>query len=255
VGLIPGGTTQVKAKVVNLGELQDSITLSIENSSEAGVKAMVNDPIVNNIDSGDYAEFNITIISTEDSEPGEINLIGVATSGKALEFGKIVEDKANLTVKIITMDKPEDDKRSDGFPYWIIVVIVIIIILFLIISFYVLKKRKKDHEEAEKVQSLEDAITVEPDTIPKIEIKVQSIPTVAPAEQLPEETTAEEVSTPVLATVTTPQLPKMTPSVETPELQIVSQESEMPQLPSAQPETDDTIEESAEESTTEPNQE
>ena len=53
--------TTVKAYVTNLGEITDSISLSLEVPTEKGLGGLVNEPIILDAAPNSTVEFNITV--------------------------------------------------------------------------------------------------------------------------------------------------------------------------------------------------
>ncbi|WP_455393055.1 DUF7948 domain-containing protein [[Eubacterium] cellulosolvens] len=244
--LAPGNTTQVKAIVTNLGEITDSITVRLEVPPERGVSGLVTEPDTKDISLKDFAEFNIIISTTPNTQAGEVNLTVLATSGKAVEYGLTVEERTEIKVIIhIEEDEvPGQSKSSSESPYWMIVLIVIIVIVILTLLFFILKRQKKDQEEVEVEQPLEDIVSIESETSPKPEIEAISIPPYGTGEQLPKETTIEETDTMALETETSLQPlqsakqmliqePPPTPT-KLPDAQEISQATQVPQLPPVQ---------------------
>jgi hypothetical protein len=150
--LFPGNVTNINAKITNFGEFFDTITLNKKIFENRNISVIINEPVTKTIDPGKEAEFNISIKISLDAKPSEYNITFIATSGKAFEFGLTIEEKANLTVKILEISKPKQDKTKDDFPLWI-VIIIIAVLIFVIILFFYFFKRKKAQDEDSKIES------------------------------------------------------------------------------------------------------
>ena len=241
VYLAPKNMTQAKAIVTNQGEVMDFITVAIEIPPEACVDAIVNVPSRRDISPGGTAVFNITITTAEDIEKGEVILTVVATSTRATKYDKIVEESAELIVKIITEKQQKEDYSSDIIEYWIISLIIIIILIIILIVAIVMKQKKRfDQMQKQEKPAPEDTLKVKPNIISKTVISVgelQATPTLA---QLPNTTTntittVESKSQQTIeATSKIPQLVNSTRPGQVPTIQRMLQAPQQPQLPPAQ---------------------
>jgi hypothetical protein len=233
IELPPGDIRQVKAIVSNLGELEDSVLLRIEVTPDSGVGTNVNEPSIISVIPHDIAEFNIMVTTSLDAPNQDVILTVVASSRRASEYDLIVEERAELTVKIKDKEKTdEDDPWLSLGNFWIIF-LIIIIILFVLIVVWIFLKQEKTSQETKDKSTKEDALTVKPGTVPEAEISVGKAPPTTTSPQLPETTTnvvsQQQTQTiakaPTLASSTTPgQVP------ETPQIPQVTQVLQLPPL-------------------------
>ena len=181
--------------------------------------------------------FNITITTAQKVEDHEIKLIVGAISGEAENYGRSVEDRAELTIKIIRQDEKDSDDSTFFTEFWNILLIIFILILVVIIAVIVNKKRKKIEKPEPQP---EEAETVKPGTIPEAVITVGEVPALPSAEQpppqLPEPTVVAESPQIAPATTEVPTLVISTTSTpgQVPETQRIPSIAEVPQLPAAE---------------------
>jgi hypothetical protein len=138
----PGDQTQVRAIVTNIGNLADNITVNISVPAGLDINAIVSEPITLNILPLGSAEFNITVITEKDIENREIDLIVIATSGRAEEYGFTYEKEELLKVIILNKDAPVPEKASETTQIWIIVAVLIVIFMAIVILLFLNQKRK-----------------------------------------------------------------------------------------------------------------
>jgi hypothetical protein len=244
IELQPGDIKRVRAIVKNLGELEDSILLRVEVPSELGVGAMVDEPNTLNTIPTATAEFYITVTSSMNPQKDIINLTVVAVSRRATEYGLTVEEKEELTLKILSQEKKDEDRPWMSISeFWIIFLIIIIILIVLIIVWMFLRQKKSSQETKEDTTS-EDALTVKPGTVPKAVISVGEAPPTITPPQLHEATADAESQQLTQSIEKVPTLAASTTPGQVPETQQIPRVAQVPQLPSAQPETAGTIEES-----------
>ena len=224
---VPGDVVSVQATVYNLGELVDTITLNVDVPPDADISAVVTDPGTMNAISDGTAKFNITLTIAEDAKKGEVVLTVTAVSGRADEYDLVVEENAELTVKIFGIDKPETDRSSTLFTYLNILFIIIIIIIILALAIYVNKRRKRDKEK----KSNKEAVTLKPGEHPTAVISVGQAPAAA---QLPGSVTANVAQELPTTTSTTPVLVSSPSAAQAPVSQQIPQVARLPQLPPAQ---------------------
>ncbi len=225
IELKPSQMATVNAIVTNQGELTDTVSVSIEIPSDAEVGAIVNEPSTLDIISNGTKQFVLTVTTTEDIKKGEVILIVIATSEDAMEHDLVVEEKAELTVKILELDKHEPNKISLLFTFLNILFIVIVIIIILAIAIFVIKRKKREEEEPKP----EEAVMVKPG---EVTTPVLSIGEKPPLPQLSETTIkSSDTSQITTTTISTPQLPGTVPATVTPDSQ------QPPQLPPGQPQT------------------
>ena len=212
--------TYVKAIAKNLGELNDTISLSIQIPKDANVGAIVNEPVTVNAVPQGIAVFNLTIITPHDIKKGEINLIVVAVSEIAPDYGLSVEENAILKIIILGADKPGTDKSSSQI--WVILVILVLIIIGIIVVALFINRKKRFKLEPPPAET----ITVKPIGAPTLdELK---------GESTPKPTLAQP---PQGSTTTTPQLASPKTVGQPPaqhQIQLVEQK---PQLPPVQSQT------------------
>jgi hypothetical protein len=246
IELPPGDIRQVKAIVSNLGELEDSILLRIEVPPDSGVGANVEEPCIISVIQHGIAEFYIMVTTSLDAPNEEVILTVIASSRRAPEFGLIVEDEAELTVKILSQEKKDEDNPWLSLSeFWIIFLIIIMILIVLIIVWVVIRQKKTSQETKEETAT-EDAVTVKPGTVSEAEISVGKAPQTTTSLQLPETTANVESQQQTQTIAKVPTLASSTTPGQVPETQQIPQVTQVPQLPSAQPETAETIEESTE---------
>jgi len=224
---VPGDVVSVQATVFNLGELTDTISLSVHVPADADIIALVNEPSTMDAISEGTAEFNITVTIAESAKKGEVVLTLVAVSGKAAEYDLVVEENAELTVKIFGIDKPETDRSSTLFTSLNILFIIIIIIIILALAIYVNKRRKCDKEK----KSNKEAVTLKPGEFPTAVISVGQPPTVA---QLPGSAAGNVGEQSNTLTSSIPVLASSPSTVQAPASQQIPQSPQLPQLPPAQ---------------------
>ena len=224
---VPGDVVSVQATVFNLGELTDTISLSVHVPADADIIALVNEPSTMDAISEGTAEFNITVTIAESAKKGEVVLTLVAVSGKAAEYDLVVEENAELTVKIFGIDKPETDRSSTLFKSLNILFIIIIIIIILALAIYVNKRRKCDKEK----KSNKEAVTLKPGEFPTAVISVGQPPTVA---QLPGSAAGNVGEQSNTLTSSIPVLASSPSTVQAPASQQIPQSPQLPQLPPAQ---------------------
>jgi hypothetical protein len=234
IEMLPSTTKQVKARVTNVGSITDEIILKLEVPLDSGVEAFVNEPKVQNTNPGESAFFDITVTLSKNTDTNKINITVIAISGRAPDYGLFVEERAELIIKILEIDKEEPAKTTFFTEYWNILLIIFILILIVITA--VLVKKHKDKAAKPKPQP-EEAVTVKPGTIPEAVISVGQAPPPAPKPQLPE-TTSTSVPSPQIAPAT-PNVPTLASSTTTtpgqvPEKQQIPQAEGVPQLPPAE---------------------
>jgi len=210
----------IKAIVKNLGELNDTISLSIQIPNDINIDAIVNEPVTLDTAPEGIAVFNITIITPQGIKEGEINLIVMAVSEVAPEYGLSIEENAVLKVIILGAEKSESDKASTEI--WIIFIIIVILIIVVLFFILLIKRRKRTEQEPSTVETGTD----KPIDEPKPDI-LEGETTATPTLAQPLKDTA--ISTPKLASLETVG--------ETPTQQQIPQVAQMeqkPQLPPAQ---------------------
>jgi hypothetical protein len=250
VNLTPASLVQVRAIVINLGELTDSIIVSIEVPLGIGIGALVDEPNTVDIEPDGTAEFNITVTTAKemDIEKGEVILTVIARSGRASEFDIIVEESAELKVNIITEgtpikeEEPKKDHLWDSAEFWILFLIIIIILVIILIIAIILKRKKQPEQDKEPTP--QDALTVKPGTVPKAVISLGKTPPTITTPQLPEITsniesqqqaqTIAKVPTLVSSTSTTPG--------QIPTTHQIPEAAQQPQLPPAKTQIDQKTE-------------
>jgi hypothetical protein len=251
IELPPGDIKRVRAIVKNLGELEDSILLRVEVPPDFGIGAMVDEPSITNAVPNGTAEFYIAVTTSMDPQKDEINLTVVAVSRRATEYELTVEEKVELTVKVLSQEKKDEDEPWLSLSeFWIIFLIIIIILIVLIIVWTFLRHKKRSQETQEETTA-EDALTVKPGTVPEAVISVGEAPQTVTQPQLPETTTNIESGQQTQAIVKVPTLANSTAPGQVPETQQIPQVAEVPQLPAAELEKPENTEESAEETTLE----
>jgi len=212
--------TYVKAIAKNLGELNDTISLSIQIPKDANVGAIVNEPVTVNAVPQGIAVFNLTIITPHDIKKGEIKLTVVAVSEIAPDYGLNIEENAILKIIILGADKPGTDKSSSQI--WVILVILVLIIIGIIVVALFINRKKRFKLEPPPAET----ITVKPIGAPTLdELK---------GESTPKPTLAQP---PQGSTTTTPQLASPKTVGQPPaqhQIQLVEQK---PQLPPVQSQT------------------
>ncbi len=221
----PGDVVSVQATVFNLGELTDTISLSVDVPPEADINAIVNEPNTMDASPDGSAEFNITVTIAEAAKKGEVVLTVVAVSGKAEEYDLVVEEKAELTVKIFGIEKPETDKSSTLFTFLNILFIIIIIIIILVLILIVNNRRKRKEKKSAK-----EAVTVKPGEHPTAVIAVGA-PTTPKLPGSAAGNVAQKLPT---TTSTTPVLASSPSAAQAPASQQIPQVAKLPQLPPAQ---------------------
>ncbi len=172
-------------------------------------------------------EFNITVTIAESAKKDEVVLTVTAVSGRAAEYDLVVEEKAELTVKIFGIDKPEHHKSSTLFTFLNILFIIIIIIIILVLAIIVNNRKKRDREK----KSTKEAVTVKPDEVPTAVISVGQTPAVA---QLPGSAAGNVGEQTPGSTSTTPVLASSSSTAQAPASQQILQVAKLPQLPPAQ---------------------
>ena len=177
------------------------------------------------------AEFNITITIAEDAKKGEVVLTVVAVSGRAAEYDLVVEEKAELTVKIFGIEKPEDQGSSFLFTFLNILFIIIIIIIILALAIYVNNRRKREEKKSTK-----EAVTLKPGEHPTAVIAVGQAPTVA---QLPGSAAGNAGEQSPGSTSSIPVLASSPSTVQAPASQQIPQVPHLPQLPPANTQTNE----------------
>ncbi len=228
IELEPGGLTAVKAKVINLGELVDTISLSVEIPPEADVGAMVNEPINLELAPEDNGSFNITVTTTEDIKQDEIVLTIVATSEKAIEYGKTVEKREELLVKIIKESESGKEKSDSIENYWIYLIVIIIIILIIIILYLKRRKRAKDELPTSETVTIKP---MPPSDLEKPQEQLSPTPTIA---QPPTISTHESEIQSIAPGTGAPELPSLSTESHENTPQQMPQVQPKPQLPPAQ---------------------
>ncbi len=159
IELFPGETKYVKARVTNLGELDDNIGIKVNGTIPAVLNLTFNYTTITGVGPDNTVEFNITVTAAMDAQKCELQIIIIASSGKAAEYQILVEDNATLTIKILELDKPGAEKSSSSNLWWIILAITILIIILIVIG--IILRRKKKVED-EKIPPSE-AVTVTPE--------------------------------------------------------------------------------------------
>jgi hypothetical protein len=229
-----GSIKQIKAIVTNLGEIKDEITLKLEIPPDLGVGAIVNEPGIQNAEPGESAIFNITVTTAEKVDNDEVKLIVTATSGEAENYGRYIEERVELTIKIISQEKEEREGSTLFTEFWNILLIIFILILIVVIA--VIVKKHKDKTEKAEPQP-EEAITVKPGTIPETVISVGQVPQSPTTPQLSKTTTAIESPQIESSTPKVPTLVSTTTPGHVPETQQITQ-AQTPQLPPAMAQED-----------------
>jgi nitrogen fixation-related uncharacterized protein len=232
----------VRAIVKNLGELEDSIFLRVEVPPDLGFGVMVDEPSITNAVPNGTAEFYITVTTSMDPQKDEINLTVIASSRRATEYELTVEETAELTVKILSQEKKDEDEPWLSLSeFWIIFLIIIIILIVLIIVWTFLR-HKKSSQESKEESTAEDALTVKPGTIPEAVITMGKAPQTIMTPQLPEATGDTEAGQQTQALEKVPTLASSTAPGQVPETQQIPSSAVVPQLPAAaetEIETDD----------------
>ena len=227
VKLEPGGMTMVKAYVTNLGEITDSISLSLEVPIETGIGGLVNEPITLDAAPNSTIEFNITVNVVKDANEDEYKIPVTATSGRAKEYNLVVEAKDNLTVKIKIPEKPSPDKSSDLFMFLNILLIIIIIIIIIALAIFIYKRKKREKEKSEPQQ----AETIKPGELPTAEISIGQPPKPV---QLSATSSSVAEQKPVPPAQDKPKLPGTTPTTLGTPPQLIPNVQQSPQLPPAE---------------------
>ena len=231
VGLKPGNISSAKAMVRNLGEMTDTVSLRIEILSNSEVGAIVNEPNYIDILHNNTGIFVITLVAPGDIAESYVVLNVIATSETAKEYDQNVEIREKLTVKIITPEKPLDDKSSSVEYYWIFYMVIILIIIFVIIVLLILRKKKSS--KIEPISS--EAKTIKPVLLPEMinpqADTLEPSPTVVP--QLPEAIVSNGSTQDTSSTTKVPTLASPTTPGQVPEIQQISQQAQTPQLPPA----------------------
>jgi N-acetylneuraminic acid mutarotase len=233
VNLAPESIVQVKALVTNLGELIDPISVRIDVPTNTGINAFVNKPNTITILPDGTAVFNITIITSEAQfiETNDVKITVIASSGRAVNYGKVVEEKAEITVRILDEEKPSD-KSTSLFEFWNIIFLIIILIIIIALAIFVINRKKHPDHTQEEPQS-EEAVTVKPDTLPNAVISVGQLPPPT-IPQLPETTVDIESPEPTISTLQAPKLASSTTTDLETSIPQIPQVSQVPQLPPAQ---------------------
>ena len=181
VEMEPADMTYIKSMVKNLGELNDTISLSIQIPNDVNLGAIVNEPISVDTAPEGIAVFNLTIITPQDIKKGEIKLTVVAVSEIAPEYGLNVEENATLRIIILGADKLGTDKSSSEI--WIIFIIIALVIIFLLIFVLLIKRRKRSEHEPPPAEIVMIKPTVVP-TLDKLKEETRATPTlVEPAQE------------------------------------------------------------------------
>ncbi len=230
VGVKPGGITYAKAKVTNLGEMIDSVSLNIEIPPDKDVGAMVNEPITMDLESGRIGIFNITVTATEDIKQNKVILTIVTTSEKAKEVGKTVEARETLTVRILRAEAPGEDKSSTEQNFWIFLLIAMIIIIVVIILFIVLKRKKRAKDEL----PTSETVTIKPIPSPELEKPQEQLTPTPTVAQPPTISTPESEKKAVTPGTVAPELPSLSTESHEATLQPIPQVQPKPQLPPAE---------------------
>jgi hypothetical protein len=230
IEMSPGSIKQVRAIVTNLGEITDEIRLKLEIPPDSGLGAIVNDTGIQNAEPGHSIIFNITVTTAEKIKNDVVKLMVTAISGEAENYGKYIEERVELTIKIISQEKKDPDKSTIFAEFWNILLIIFILILIVVIA-VIVKKHKDKTEKAEPQPEV--AETVKPGTIPEAVISIGQMPPTPTIPQLPEPTAP--IPSPQIAPSTT-KVPTLASSTSTtpgqvPEPKQITQVDKVPQLP------------------------
>jgi hypothetical protein len=148
IELKPGENTTIKATVTNLGDLQDTISLSLQETSNPGVTAEITNPTSIELNPGNNAEFIIEIKVGHGTAKGDVVFTIEAISENSPQDSKVKRD-AVFTVKVLEVKGPEvteddSDKKGDNSFMVFSIIIAVIIVIVILLSILVMRKKKKE---------------------------------------------------------------------------------------------------------------
>jgi hypothetical protein len=152
VELKPDENITVIAKIINLGEIKDSIILKLIYPPESGIVGSIQQASTNELNPNDRSVIIIDIRILSGSEPQEIEFTVEGTSSKASDYDMTIMKNASLTVKIIEKGSGGSSEPSKSDDSWLIglgVGIVLIIVVLVVIVFLMFKKKKGAVEKPE----------------------------------------------------------------------------------------------------------
>ena len=105
IELKPGENSSVKARVTNLGELNDYFILVSEVPDNIGIIALIIEPNSTKAESKEFVEFLINVKVMPGTKEDEVVLSNTAISGRAQEYGLEVNCNATLTIKVFEVER------------------------------------------------------------------------------------------------------------------------------------------------------
>jgi hypothetical protein len=155
IELKPGESTTITVTVTNLGEIEDSIKLDLNYSSEAGIFCTLQTPGTQSVTPDNNIIFKFDVEALESAEPGNVQIIVEAASEKATEFGLVVKKDSPLNVKLVkAVTIPKEESAETGQDWFLIgIIIIVIILIMIIIIFFLVRKRKLSKKSEDEEQS------------------------------------------------------------------------------------------------------
>jgi hypothetical protein len=162
--IMPGQTKFVQAFVTNLGNLNDTVKLSVNSSQAVIISGSVYRHDTKELAAEVTGELMVMVSAPDDAKPGQDALMITASSESAEQYGLNVQDEERLIVNIVLGSEKEQKTQTDNLVNWLWILIFLIIIIISIIL--IILKRKKDESEKEKDDvELIDAEELPVDTI------------------------------------------------------------------------------------------
>jgi hypothetical protein len=255
ISMRQGEENTFELTITNLGDLTDTIDLTIEENNISKY-ASLDYYSISNLNSGRNAKRNLILSFSDNVIPGDyfINVTAVSKGS-----GGVIKDRHSINVKIISKESEDtdtggektdpDSKSSNNLANMMYILIIIVIIVIVMFIVFKQKKRKDSKEESLRTAepeagNLETVIQPEPEGLPAEstnvapeQLEVIPSPAAPAAEVQPEPAPVPQVPQPVQAAGTqqvvapTPTIADASLTVEEPTPQVP-----VPDEPEAEPE-------------------
>ncbi len=145
VNIMPGQIKFIRAVVTNLGDITDTIKISVNTSQALIISGSVYRQETKVLEPNEAGEFLIMVSAPDDSVGGQDALLVTANSIGAEQYDVIVRDDERLIVNIVFGSGLKNNAQTDNLINWLWILIFLIIIIICIIL--IILKRKKDESK------------------------------------------------------------------------------------------------------------
>jgi hypothetical protein len=189
--LRPGEMKFVKAVVTNLGNLNDSIKLSINFTLESEVSGSIYGYDSKLLAPIEQEDFLVRFSTSKDAGKGKEIIYITAKSENAEDNGLVIEKKAQLIVNILGASGSDSGTMRDEWINWIWLMIILFVILLSILLLILLRKKREteDNSKVHEEKELGTPTNIDVNT----DKKLDSIEEALQSDMLPHEVGHEDI--------------------------------------------------------------